>query len=357
MSPIKDWPYQLQLQLVEADRVCNAENVADTKNLSGGIKKNDNGAPIEYHIAKSHPGNSIVTQNEWNIIKAFGSKTGRKNVLHIYHKRRIGQSRGVPDLAPVIEILKQLGRYTESELAATVISSFFTVFIKSEQTAGFAPMQPIADIGGSTADKDFKMGSGAMLDLAPNESTEIANPARPNTSFDPFVLALSRQIGTALELPFEILVKHFTASYSAARAALLEAWRYFMGRRKWLADSLCRPVYELWLTEQVASGRIAAPGYLQDPLIRSAYLSSEWIGPAAGQIDELKSVKAARERVNGGFSTESSETVGLTGGDWELDHVQRAKEVRKRREDGLIEEDLTKTGVTENGKDAYMVSN
>ena len=115
-----------------------------------------------------------------------------------------------------------MGRYAEGELNAAVFSSFFTVFVKSGYGGAeglfksLGPMQPSDDVGGKTSDKDFKMASGAILDLAEGEDVSFANPTRPNQAFDQFVLALSRQIGVALELPFEILVKHFTASYSAA---------------------------------------------------------------------------------------------------------------------------------------------
>jgi len=335
-KPDKTRPYSLQLQTIEADRVCNANNASNSQVLSGGIlRKEYGGAPVEYHILEGHPGNIWSKKNTWKKIKAFGPKTGRKNVIHLFHKKRVGQTRGVPDLAPVIESLKQLGRYGEAELNAAVISSFFTVFVKTE-SQGMGLMQPSADIGGKTSDKDFKMGSGAILDLNPDESVDFANPQRPNQSFDQFVLSISRQIGVALELPFEILVKHFTASYSAARAALLEAWRFYMGRRKWLADTLCRPVYELWLTEAVALGRIVAPGFLSgDPLIRAAYLGSEWTGPSKGQIDEKKEIEAAEKRVEMTISTLAEETAALTGGDWEQKFPQRAKEAAMIREAGL----------------------
>ena len=38
-----------------------------------------------------------------------------------------------------------------------------------------------------------------------------------------------------------------------------------------------------------------------------------------------------------GFSTRQRETAELTGGDWELNHRQRVKEERMRREDGIDE--------------------
>jgi len=333
-SPFR--PYSLQLQLIEADRVCNKDSKQDTEALAGGILKDSNGRPKEYHFLKGHPGNIYAKKNDWVVVPAFGPKTGRSNVLHLFRKLRVGQSRGVPDLAPVMETLKQLGRYTDAEVDASVISAFFTVFIKSEYHAGMYPMQPTNEVGGSAADKDYKMGPGAILDLLPNESIESANPGRPNQSFNDFVLAISRQIGVALELPFEILIKHFTASYSAARAALLEAWRFYMGRRKWLEDHLCKPVYELWMTEAVALGRIAAPGFLSgDPLIRMAYLGSEWTGPAKGQIDEFKEVQAAEKRLALTLTTHSEETASLTGGDWEQKFPQRSREEQMKKDAGL----------------------
>jgi len=351
LTPMKKLPhraYALRLQLIEADRVCNADNVGDTETLSGGVQKDEFGCPVEYHILKGHPGNIYSKNTEWEKVPAFGQATGRRNVIHLYNKKRIGQSRGVPDLAPVIELLKQLSRYTESELMATVIGSFFTVFIKTEGGHSLAPMQPTDDIGGKSSDKDYKMGSGAILDLAPGESIETANPGRPNQAFDAFVVSICRQIGAGLELPFEILVKHFTSSYSAARAAMLEAWRFFMARRKWMADNFCQPVYELFLAEAVSRGRIHAPGFLDgDPLIRAAYLRAEWIGPARGQIDEKKEVEAAQKRVDMGVSTLDRETAEITGNDWEAIHPQRAKEHKRRLKDGLIQAEKPESRVIE----------
>lgn len=72
---------------------------------------------------------------KWTRVEAWGEKTGRRNVIHIMNRERIGQRRGVPFLAPVIEALKQLGRYTDAELVAAVVSGMFTVFIEKESAS------------------------------------------------------------------------------------------------------------------------------------------------------------------------------------------------------------------------------
>jgi lambda family phage portal protein len=332
-------PYDLRVQIIEADRVANQNYASDTEFLAGGIRKDESGAPIEYHIIKGHPGNIWSTKKlEWIVVPAFGDKTGRRNVIHLFKTLRVNQSRGIPYLAPVIESLKQLGTYTDSEAMAAVVTSMFTVFVKSASgDADLMPMTPTDDVGGSTSDEDFKLGSGAIIGLNPDEDISIANPMRPNPAFDPFVQAILRQIGVALELPFEVLIKHFTASYSAARSSLLEAWKFFSVRREWLANNFCRPIYEAWLTEAIMLGRIPAPGFVGgDPSIQAAYFCSEWIGPSPGQIDPLKEIQAAQERINLGISTLSRETAALTGEEWESTYQQIVKERKMiEKNDGI----------------------
>jgi len=331
-------PYSLCLQMVEGDRVCNPNFGIDKNQLAGGVEKDKHGAPVAYHILNQHPGSRKFIEYRWKRVPAFGSKTSLRSVLHLYRMLRPDQSRGVPYLAPVIEPLKQLDRYTEAEIMAAVVSGMFTVFVKSEIGGGLAGMgaaQSVQGVPVSASEDEYRLGNGAIIDLATGEDVTIANPGRPNTAFDPFIQAVLRQIGVALELPFEVLIKHYTASYSAARAAMLDAWKFFLGRRAWLARSFCQPVYETWLTEAVALGRIAAPGFFTDPLIRKAWLGSEWVGPSRGQIDELKEIKAARERIAAGVSTISEVTAEMTGGDWERKHAQRVKEATLRQAAGL----------------------
>lgn len=333
-------PYGIKLQVIEADRVCNKDNKGDTAEVVGGVVKDRYGAPVAYHILDSHPGNVFgqsVANRTWTTVRAFGNKSGRRNVLHLFQTTRPGQTRGVPYLAPVIEPLKQLDRYTEAELMAAVISGMFTVFIETQAGDGeLAPMIPTSETGGATTDEDYKLAPGAIVGLAPGEKINAADPKRPNAAFDPFVQAILRQIGVALEIPFELLVKHFTASYSAARAALLEAWKFFSTQRRWLSESFCQPVYEAWMEEAVLIGRISAPGFFDDPIIRAAYLGAEWIGPAKGMIDERAEVEAAQMRVDMGISTLAEEAAALTGGDWEKKHPQSAREHRTRLSAGLI---------------------
>lgn len=331
----KHTTYQLAVNLIEAERVCNSDNAIDSKTLSGGIERDENGTPVNYHILKSNP-HSLVSQNkEWIKVAPFGEKSGRRNVSHLYRKLHIGQSRGLPDLSPVMETLKQLGNYTEAEIDAAVVSGLFTTFVKTKDGQG---LDPLVENNSNNADSAIKMDSGAIIGLAEGEDIETANPGRPNTAFDPFVQAILRQVGVALELPFELLIKHFTKSYSAARAALLEAWKFFSARRKWLVMKFCMPIYENFLIEAISKGRVYAPGFLNgDPAIRAAYLRSEWHGDAKGHIQPKQEIEADKIAVDMGVKTLDQVCAESTGGNFNQKHKQLVKEKRMREEDGLIE--------------------
>ncbi len=337
-------PYNTKIQLIEGARVTTPNDRQLTTTMVDGVEKDpETGAPVAYHIANHYPQGSLLPglKPAWVRVPAFGDKTGRRNVLHLYKRIRMDQSRGEPYLAPVIDLCKTLDRYSEAEVMAALTQSLLTVFIKSDLgDAGLGPMLPTSETGASSSDDDIKLGSGAVVGLAPGEDISAVNPTHPNATFDPFVMSLCRQMGVALELPYEVLVKHFTASYSAARAALLEAWKFFLGRRIWLARTFCQPVYEAFLWEAVATGRITAPGFFSDELARMAYCGACWIGPAKGMINELDEVKAARERLDAGLSTLDEETAQLTGGDWEQNHQQQVKERKARKEAELDPEDV-----------------
>ena len=160
------------------------------------------------------------------------------------------------------------------------------------------------------------MGAGAVIGLAKGEKASFADPSRPNTAFQPFILAIIQQIGVGLGIPHELLVKQFNASYSASKAALLDAWMWFRSQRTWLARSFCQPVYETWMAEAVATGRIAAPGFFQNPLMRWAYTRAAWHGDSQGSINPKDEVAAYLAAIDGRLMTRERAEWELFGSDW-----------------------------------------
>lgn len=335
-------PYGLRLNIIESDRICSPESNGSNINLMcrnkenknriySGVEINDKGAVVAYHICNTYPNSNLNLKKEWTRVEAFGKETGLENVLLIFDSERAEQYRGVPLLAPVIECVKQLTRYTEAELMAAVIGSFFTAFIKTTENSSEELFTGVTEKEDSVADKkyEYEMGPGMINRLEPGEEVDFGDPKHPSNNFDIFVLTMAKYTGAALEIPVEILTKNFNASYSASRAALLEAWKTFRMRRKWLVEDFCQPVYERWLMEAVGGGRIKAPGFFYDPAVRKAWSRCQWNGPAPGMIDPVKEVEAAERKIALGTSTREKESVELNGTDFWENVRQLAKEQRE----------------------------
>jgi len=329
-------PYDLRIQLIEADRLCTPQNKQNDPLFISGVENNKSGEVVAYHIKNTHPLSSgISTGEESKRVEAFGKKTGRRNVLHIMNRERIGQKRGVPFLAPIIEPLKQLGRYTEAEIDAAVVSGMFAVFIEKSEMSGDGPAlgEVVPASGQASSDpNDIELGSGSIIDLEEGEKANAVSPGRPNANFDGFVTAFTRHIGSALEIPYEVLIKQFIASYSASRGALLEFWKSVRMFRRWFAYDFCQAVFEEVLAEAVAKGRIAAPGFFSDPAIRKAYSGAEWNGPAQGLLNPVHEVRAAEIRVENGFSTRDREAQEQNGSDFYKNMQSRKREEKLLKE-------------------------
>ena len=332
VDPTPLMPYSLRLHLIEADRVRTPDVVGTHKNplLTGlttarldngnkifdGVEVDKNGAVVAYHIANTYPNQWDGGITKFARVEAYGKETGLPNILHIMDAERPEQYRGVPYLAQVIEPLLQMRRYSEAEITAAIVQSFFTAFVKTEAGTSDIPFNEVGGEGETMVSRDpneYEMGPGTINVMDPGEDVSFGTPTHPNTGFDVFMRSMCEQVGACLEIPADLLLMSFNASYSASRAALLEAWKGFRMRRDWLTDDFCRPVYEIWLTEAVARGRISAPGFLTDPIIRQAYLGSEWIGPSQGQLDPTKEVAAAVTAIENGLSTRAAEAVKLNG--------------------------------------------
>lgn len=328
-------PYTLRLQLIEADRVRTPSPIGFSKTtgetdagnpIFDGVEVNKQGRIVAYHIANTYPTQTALDKTDYTRVEAYGRKTGLPNILHIMDTERPEQYRGVPYLAQAMEPLLQMRRYTESELMAALVQSFFTAFITTNAGTDMIPFNEVPDDNISNDVNEYEVGPGTINMLAPGENVAFGNPSHPNTGFDVFMRAMCEQVGASLEIPADLLMMSFNSSYSASRAALLEAWKAFRMRRSWLVKDFCAPVYELWLTEAVATGRISAPGFLTDPLIRHAYLQSDWVGPSQGQIDPVKEVQASLLAIEGGLSTHEAEAIKTNGSDFRANADKLAAE-------------------------------
>lgn len=329
---LPDMPYRLRLKLVEADRISSPDSFGEYDGFDRKLKNGNivmNGVEIEksgrvaaYYVASDYPGEWGIGTTTWERIPKRGKRTGNPNILHVFNGERADQYRGVPFLAPVIKTLKQLSRYSEAEIMAAVVNSLFTIFITTEtgnDLGGFGGLEEDEEglDGAGRPDDKFRLGSGIINELKEGEDVHPVESTHPSGNFDSFVSAMCSQLGAALEISPEVLLKKFGNNFSASKGALNETWQAFRMRRGWFINDFCQPVYELWFNEAVSKGRIRAPGYFNNPLIKAAYANAKWNGPAQGYLNPMQEVNAAVTRMDNGLSTHEDECASMSGGSFE----------------------------------------
>ena len=335
-----------RLQMIESDRLSTPHYLIGNAQIRNGVEVDKFGAPVAYYIEKSHPGDKYrafgFAVQEWERIPAFND-FGRRNIIHLFDKERTEQSRGKPLFSAVLREFKVSGDYLGSELHAAAANALIAAFIESDLDPA-----AITNLLGSESDEmsaywkqvsdktnGKKIKSGSFLTLPLGTKVSSYNSGRPNTAFNGFMESCMRHISAGLNMPYELLMKDFSkTNYSSARAALLEAWRYFQGRRRWLQDTWLNDIYNIWLEEAVNREFVEAPDfYLNNNSY--AYSRARWVFAGRGWVDQVKEAQAAKLRMEIGVSTLESECADQ-GLDWEDVLEQRKRERDRMEELGLL---------------------
>ena len=339
-QPERGGGFATRLQTVESDRLSNPHGQPDTARLRGGVEIDAWGAPVAYHIERTHPGDVHLGfawpgAREWERVPA-ATPWGRRRVIHLAGRERCGMSRGKPLATAVMPLFKMLGHYLRTELKSTIVNSLVAGIIESN-----LPPTEVLELFGGSAENYLearnayraRLEGGSLLQLPVGDQLKPFIPGRPTAAFGAFCEYLLRIIAAGLHMPYELLLMDFSkTNYSSARAALLEAWRYYLGRRRWLADYWAGQVYLAWLEEAVDAGLVEAPGFYGN---RLAYARARWIGPGRGWIDPLKEAQAAQLRLESGLSTLEDE-LAEQGRDLEETLDQREAEREMMRDRGLL---------------------
>jgi lambda family phage portal protein len=348
-------PFALKIQVIEADccadpdAVERIEHDRQGNDIYGGVEISQWGNVVGYWFYTGHPlakrrphtfKYNDARYPRWIYIPAYGAETGLPNVLHLMESERPGQRRGIPVIAPVVELALTLDRYIKAEAVAAQIQALFTLVVTSENPdVAAGEMENLGgDEGQQLTDGDeslLALGSGIVQYARPGEKVEPVNPSRPTTSFEPFIKSILQMMGPSVGVPYELLVQLYQASFSASQAANNVARSGFKVKRSGLANDFCQPIYEAFMDEAVMRGWINAPGYFDDVVTRRAYTRTKWNGPGMPHIDLGKSAQNYKMLVEQGYATASEATTELTGGNYYENIQERGREIAAAKAAGL----------------------
>lgn len=332
-------PVPLAIELIEADRISNNHDsfAVRAARESGnrvirGVELDAKGKAIAYWIYPEHPNSPYTVKNQ------IPERVPATEILHLYRKDRVGQSRGISWFAPVMSDLRDLATYKDNELQASAISSCFMGFIKSDNpTPGL-----LGPAGTDSTDRNGNqldyIEPGIIARLGENESIEFANPGRPNGNSQPWISLILRGVCAGTGTNYEAVSKDFSnTSYSSSRTSKLEDKPRGKRWQNYMIWHCCQPVWDEFCNAAAREGLPKFPSSLELLEDRRAAAPVEWQRPEQPWVDPEAEQKSAEGAVNSHMST-LQEVVGSRGGSWRAVLYQQAKEQKLRYELNLLTE-------------------
>ena len=136
-------------------------------------------------------------------------------------------------------------------------------------------------------------------------------------------------------MALEVLKMIFGDNYSASRGTLLLVYRVIDMKRDRMDTDLISPVYEAWLSGEIASGRISCPGW-QDPRLRAAWTSHRLHGAPMPNIDPNSTAKADQLLVEMGAKTLDDIAMETNGSSGKANRLALQEQMEELRDVGLM---------------------
>lgn len=320
------WNYQrhaekvgLRLQSFEPEQLDTTRSsyldpaTGERREVRGGVEVDEYGAAVAYHFYRRNPNDYIGSSPKSERIPAH-------RVFHFMEQERVLQVRGVTQLAPVLQQIRDTDRYDNAHLMRTLMEACIGVLIKKTVGTGNGPLA----LSPATGDNQTTSGGMREIDFTPGMAPELLpgedvvpfTPSSPNSTYEAFIKAKQRAIGAGVGLSYGQVSRQSESNYSAARQDSLEDRKEFEPLQEWLANKQVIPIYALFVSFAVMEGRLDAvedfdaDAFADNPV---KFGSVEYVAPAPPWIDPEKEINAYEKAIRL-HVMDRTQVIALTSG-------------------------------------------
>lgn len=316
----------LDIRLHEADEMSDPWYSDFTNQMAfeyvDGLKLDENGNPIAYHILDQHPGGQYLgfSGSSWD-----GKWYDRSQVIHLYREDRPGQRRGVPELTPALPLFAMLRRYSLSTLAAAETAADFAAVLKTDSPS-FTP----DDIQNVDPGVSFPIRRRTIMSLPFGWEIQQLKAEQPATGFKEYRDAVLNEIARCLNVPFNVAAGNSSGyNYSSGRLDHQVYHRAIDIERSETVERVVDPTFVRWLREYLS----IKSGIRQSDIDLSQYLH-RWYWDPKPHVDPEKEANAKIALWDKGLMTDD-EFLMEEGIDPESHYEKLAEMIERRKSLGL----------------------
>jgi len=306
-------PIKLDVQLIEADRITGQMGGYVNPLYCDGILYDMNGNPVSYDVLDYHPGSGVTP------LTGFGSyrQVPAARMLHFYRATRPGQRRGVPDIAPALNLFGMIRRYSMAVLTAA----------ESAAAVAWALVSQSPDVPSVPVDPEqvIDLVAGAGLTMPAGWKMEQIKAEHPTTTHSEYIRQLINEAARCLQMPLNVAMAD-SSRYNYASGRLdhqvyhrsIEIDRYDLG------VTVLSPLFREWAREY----RMANLGTIDETT------AHEWYFDGFEHVDPGKEANADDTRLKNGTLTYRA-YFSRRGQDWRTAFDQRAEEQSYAKKKGI----------------------
>lgn len=245
-------PIKLDLKIIEADQVRFVDITLLMVPSVDGIRLDEYGNPVSYHILKVHPGywsyatGFIGLPWEYDVWDA-------SQVIHWFRQDRPGQHRGLPEILPALPLYATLRRMTQAVLDASETAADFAVLLETEAGAQFVDADGAAIDGfyEGTPFSTMALSRRMMATLPAGYKATQLRPEQPTQQYGEFKREICGEIGRCESVPMNVVLADSSASSFAS--GQLDHKIYFR-TREIERDEANRLILDNLLVDWIAEG-------------------------------------------------------------------------------------------------------
>jgi lambda family phage portal protein len=268
---------ELRLKALASEQVASvSSDLAAGRWIIDGIEYDSDLRRVALHVYHSPPGLPLVfpSLQTDRILTA--------DCIHIFRQDHVGLVRGLSWLSPVLLRLNDLDSVADGLTMRARVSAMHVGFCT---TADGAPLGPESPRGEAPT-----MEPGALVNLQPGESITFAQPPQIGVETVGFMKDQLRACASGTGTPYEVISGDLeNANYSSLRSSISEFRRKVEQIQNAIIIPQLRKIWRRWLLQEIMAGRIAAPGFEDDP---EAWLAVSFLPPKWQAVDPLKDHQA-----------------------------------------------------------------
>lgn len=312
-----DRQIQLDIQLIEADRICS-NGISGEENNVDGILFDRFGNPVTYRMLKYHPGGDEIGNNvvEYETVSA-------KNMIHYFRSDRPGQHRGIPEITSSLPLFAQLRRFTLAVLSAAEAAADFAGILYTD-----APANGESDE--VEALDAIELRRNMLLSMPSGWKMAQLDPKQPCSTYAEFKAQILNEIARCLNMPYNIAAGNSSGyNYASGRLDHQTYFKSLRVERENIVATVLNKIFDLWLREYVLTTGVKLP----------EKFNWSWFWDGFEHVDPGKEANAIDIKLKNGTTTYAAE-YSKVGRDWEDEFEQIAKEKRRMAELGITPADI-----------------